>query len=236
MLSLLLCVVSLVLWARSYGSWWVESFFTRDKWQTLVVFSDPGVMKISRFAAPDRPRDALPRREFTHYEIEYRWVCAATAPLPCFWFVTFMRRRREVLRRERGHCPRCGYDLRATPDRCPECGAAPAAQPSDVRPPSTLDYAPARKTLLKRVREWTGQHPRSFAIAAGAALVGYAFSYGFVRESHTKFWFDKEAERRVPFTSFDAYSRGDLGLYVVFFPACGVDRAVTGRTFEYDKW
>jgi len=38
-------------------------------------------------------------------------------PLFALWRV--LRKRR---RRREGHCPHCNYDLRATPDRCPECG------------------------------------------------------------------------------------------------------------------
>jgi heme A synthase len=37
-------------------------------------------------------------------------------------FVAFVRRRRRRRRVARGCCTRCGYDLRSSPVRCPECG------------------------------------------------------------------------------------------------------------------
>jgi hypothetical protein len=48
------------------------------------------------------------------------WLVAMTFAVPPAMLL--YRRRRAVQRGRAGQCPACGYDLRATPERCPECG------------------------------------------------------------------------------------------------------------------
>ena len=48
------------------------------------------------------------------------WQPAAlTLVLPA---LGFHRPRRAIRRHRANQCPHCGYDVRATPTRCPECG------------------------------------------------------------------------------------------------------------------
>jgi hypothetical protein len=91
--------------------------------QSPVGTSTGGIMskgKLVRFGARMRSSG------FGWVVVPY-WLLAL-ATVPGAWLAV-ARMRKTILarvRRSYGHCPACGYDVRATPDRCPECGTAAA--------------------------------------------------------------------------------------------------------------
>lgn len=178
--SLLLCVVAVGLWVRSYFR--VDQFsdtrMDRDGadwywWNRVASSRDGGVLVIDRGYLVTTPRFAdnwshkpgeqyhvvslpgvnAPRERFPvshwfefdarrklkpigsltgpeilhmdalQFRMPYWIVVLVTGVLPAVWLV---RRRREGRRTREGWCLRCGYDLRASPGRCPECGVVPS--------------------------------------------------------------------------------------------------------------
>lgn len=64
------------------------------------------------------------------FEFPYWLVVLLAGLFPLWQLAVHVRHRRRVAT---GHCRICGYDLRATPDRCPECGTEIG------RPPKSLE-------------------------------------------------------------------------------------------------
>jgi len=78
-------------------------------------------------------RDPLP---YTYVIVPYWAIVTASLPLPMIGIVFSIRRRRKGM--QQGRCEGCGYDLRATPLRCPECGMA--VKQTDERGVSPSDF------------------------------------------------------------------------------------------------
>jgi hypothetical protein len=56
------------------------------------------------------------------FSIPLWFLSLLTVLLPLVWLLSLSPFRRRRRRARAGLCPACGYDLRASPERCPECG------------------------------------------------------------------------------------------------------------------
>ena len=93
-----------------------EPWTPRDAGATRTVarYEHSSMLAFGYWAAPSWNTHAV------EYEMHYWLVTALFAIAPAARLIKAVRRRRRFAA---GHCPTCGYDLRATPNRCPECGA-----------------------------------------------------------------------------------------------------------------
>jgi hypothetical protein len=151
-LSLLLCIATLALWVRSYCRL-DTAYYIFDSPPSLLFLSLRGRVEVVLFRAPG-PDSSYPlgfwhesdaERDFVLFaehravfgfalvtsgesavvSVPHWFLAPLFAILPALHLRSTLRSRR---RNRAGHCPRCGYDLRATPERCPECGAVPAVK------------------------------------------------------------------------------------------------------------
>jgi hypothetical protein len=75
--------------------------------------------------------------------VPYWAICVMGAGPMAAWMVLERRRRR---RADTLHCRACGYDLRATPERCPECGALPPQGEERLSSSSIASFASGQST------------------------------------------------------------------------------------------
>ena len=153
---LLLCVAVCVLWLRSYrapanSAAAADSIsFTRSE-PLYWVIAEPGRLTLCRQVGANWD---FPLRGFNAAGIEFGgswgedgsilwnlrmpcWMLAAVTALPLPLAAWGVVRRRRVRRSARlGLCRHCGYDLRASPERCPECGT-PGARDRAAGPSMT---------------------------------------------------------------------------------------------------
>jgi hypothetical protein len=126
--SLLLCVATAGLWVRAlngsndYIEWQSRSFQQIPTTESFEKWDRTQWIPDAIFVFGRQPFFGYPRNSFSvHF---YYWaVLPATATLPAIAAWQHIRRRRTLAARR---CAICGYDLRATPRRCPECGTVPS--------------------------------------------------------------------------------------------------------------
>jgi hypothetical protein len=107
---------------RDVATLWKPGPPSRLQWSSFAPGASPGpAVRFERVALANTTGYSHVRWELT---LPDWFLIAAAAALPA---ARLVRRVHRGPIYGGGRCPRCGYDLRATPDKCPECGTAMGA-------------------------------------------------------------------------------------------------------------
>ena len=143
-LSLLLCVAAAGMWVRSYWALDTRTWQRAGGGKILWMSAEGGAavvawppMKSEELATPSAggarvvtfldfawETDRYGAKLVRTLVVPYWFPTLACALLPVLRARTAWKARAKASRERAGLCPACGYDLRATPGRCPECGTA----------------------------------------------------------------------------------------------------------------
>ena len=100
--------VLVALYQSSFGPWLFLPY---------VLFALPLALPVGTLLSM-----VLPRREETIAWCILVGLNSVAWGYAVSWILSAPARVRGRRARQQGRCTGCGYDLRATPDRCPECG------------------------------------------------------------------------------------------------------------------
>jgi hypothetical protein len=134
-ISVIMLAGAAILWGRSRTNFHdsadglSNAFASRGsiylKWRTRpdVAMADAVRVEGGGFACFGRLTGYRADGESETWLVLHVWPLVVLASvLPAVGLVRHRNARRRRRRRSNAQCPSCGYDLRATPGRCPECG------------------------------------------------------------------------------------------------------------------
>jgi hypothetical protein len=95
--------------------------------QSLALWDRSGISYYRWNMTAGRPPQAPVLGEFAEVRVAPVWPLLVSLILVALWVMLVVRQRQAP--RGGRRCLQCGYDLRATPHRCPECGSVPPPRP-----------------------------------------------------------------------------------------------------------
>jgi hypothetical protein len=108
----------------------------RSEFAGVVFVRGTGTLVESNSSSIHHPPLKPPANPSSLWTLEFPWFYALllTGVPPIVIFTLEWRHTRLVqIRLATGLCLHCGYDLRASPGRCPECGAAVGYEPTSLK-------------------------------------------------------------------------------------------------------